>query len=213
MNFMKKLLSICAVCVLIFGKYPGVNALKPSPDNYYSSGVEFLKTPEDIKSKCSQKYSLTVFVTCEGSDYTALGKIFDARSYKFNHKSQSECYIKKNYNNFSEILVMDEKNARDFFGNFRQAPFIKNFEIYFVSDKDGTCIESMKNMKSFIEENVRPNYQFAKIGMLKYEIPKFKEESKILILPRKVYPKHVCKRPSPLRQMRSFEKIYIEDLN
>lgn len=213
MNFMKKLLIICAICAIICGKYSRADASKPSPNNYYSSEVECLKMPEEIKSKCSQKYSLTVFVTCEGSDYAALGKIFDARSYKFNPKAQSECYIKKNYNNASEILVMNEKNARDFFGNFGQTPFIKNFEIYFVSNRNETCIESMKNMKSFIEENVRPNYQFAKIGMLKYEIPTLKDEPKVLILPRKVYPKHVCKRPSPLRQMHSCERLFIEDLN
>ena len=187
MSCMKKLFLIS---LMLF--FPGAicfdgGAVKPSVESYYSSEVEHLKTPEDIKSKCFQRFSLTVFVVKEGLDYSALGGIFDARSYKFSSESQSECYIKKNYNNASEILVMNENAARNFFGSFG--------------------VNSMENMKSFIEENIRPKYQFAKIGMIKYDIQKLKKDPPILIPRRKYYPKHVCRRPSPLRQMVSYEKL------
>ena len=218
---MKKILLICTMAALVCGKCSEAHALNPLPDNYYSYEVECLETHDDIKSKCFEKFSLTVFVVCEGSDYAALGKAFDARPYKFNADPQGECYIKKNYNNASEILVMNENNARYFFESFGETPFIKKFEIFFVSNKNETCIKSMINMKSFIEKNIRPKYEFAKIGMLKYEIPKLEEkpkeepkpEPKILILPRKTYPKHLCRMPSPLRQMFSCEKFFTEGIN
>lgn len=207
MSCMKKLFLISLMLFFAGAICFDGGAVKPSIESYYSSKVEHLKTPEDIKSKCFQRFSLTVFVVQEGLDYSALGGIFDARSYKFSSESQSECYIKKNYNNASEILVMNENAARNFFGSFGETPFIKKFEIYFVSNDSRACVNSMEDMKSFIEENIRPKYQFAKIGMIKYDIQKLKKDPPILIPRRKYHPKHVCRKPSPLRQMVSYEKL------
>ena len=206
---MKKLLLICMIFAIACTKCLGIYALPPSFDKFYASEVECLKTLEEIKPKCFQSCSLTLFIACEGTDYTALGKSFDANFYRFNTRAQNECYIKKNYNNISEVLIMDENNARDFFWGFGQLSFVKSFEIYFVSDKNETCVKAMENMKPVIEENVRPYYQFARVGMLNYKVPQLRGESQILILPRKFYPKHMCKKPSPLRQMTIYERTVI----
>lgn len=230
-KFMKKISFLLTVGLILSVSFASELAANPSIERYYSSKAERLKAPDEIKAKCFQNYSLTIFVVSNGIHYSNFGKSLEARPYNFDGTSQKECYIKKNYNNISEILIIHECDAAKLFCDFAEISFIKNFEIYFVSAESKNCVTVMEKMKPFIEKNVRPKYEFVKIGMIECDMSNFgiefkndvkhdfndkKNLSKEGSTPKKIFcnsgfgSKHKCKISSPLRQMTTFS---VETLN
>lgn len=223
---MKKIFSLCAICIFLCGVGFYGNAIEPYAKQQSALEARCMSTLEDIKSKCFCNNSLTVFVVSECLNFHELGKSLDAHSYIIGGDSNKEYYIKKNYNNVSEILVMSENTACDFFIHFGHTPFIKKFDVYFVSCDKEICDKTIRKVRPFIEGNTRLRYEFLKTDVIMYNLSKLKKSPQIFGKPNveddfiieqkfesKIWDpksKYNCKVPSPLRLMTSYERFYTE---
>ncbi|MGN1043193.1 MAG: hypothetical protein ACI4PR_00095 [Acutalibacteraceae bacterium] len=225
---MKKILLICAVFIFMCGWSFCGKALEPCEKEQYNFATKSMSTLDDIKLKCFFHNSLTVFVVSEGLSYQELGKSLGARPYMIGVGEKKEYYIKKNYNNISEIVVTSEKYVGDFFVNFGKTPFIKKFDVYFVSCDKETCVKTMERLNPLIKGNVIPKYEFLKMDIIMYNLPKLKKSPKIFdetdsenyfiaeykFDSRSVDPKlkYKCQTPSQLRWVIRYERVNTETM-